>query len=159
MVSLDQLGNQRPLGQRPLAGPSRAPVSIRTSTRGPKWVVTVNAVDCLTGSAATTKLSALMRACYDVVRAAIEEAEQNPEQPMPPVARPLRPNKSVPVAVRLSPTNVKAVEDLAISMGLTPSILIRGWIQRGLAERREQSLAAAVDQLAVDVQRLRELIA
>ena len=99
-----------------------------------------------------------MRACYDVVRAAIEEAEQNPEQPMPPVARPLRPNKSVPVAVRLSPMNVKAVEDLAISMGLTPSILIRGWIQRGLAERRAKP-AGSVDQLAVDVQRLRELIA
>ena len=100
-----------------------------------------------------------MKHAEDVFRAAIEKAEQTADQPMPPAAKPVRPNKSVPVAVRLSPEDVKAVEDLAASMGLTPSILIRGWIQRGLAERRERSLEAAVDQLAVDVQRLRELIA
>ena len=78
---------------------------------------------------------------------------------MPTDAIPTRPNKPVPVAVRLSPEDVAAIDQLAESMGESASVLIRGWIQQGLAAKAEGTIDSAIDQISADVQRLRELVA
>ncbi len=39
------------------------------------------------------------------------------------------------------------------------STLLRGWILTALAVQREESVSTALDRLAADVQRLRELVA
>jgi hypothetical protein len=93
------------------------------------------------------------------VKAAAIEAEANADTPMPHGANPTRPNKSVPVAVRLSPADVAAIDKLASAMNVPVSTLIRGWIQQGLAARSENTLDSAIDKISADVQRLRELVA
>lgn len=93
------------------------------------------------------------------VASAAAEAEATITEPMPEGLKPTRPNKSVPVAVRLSPQDVSAVEELASALDVSVSTLIRGWIRQGLAARAENTVDAALDQIAADVQRLRELVA
>jgi len=39
------------------------------------------------------------------------------------------------------------------------STLLRGWILTALAAKREESVSTAIDRIAADVQRLRELVA
>lgn len=95
----------------------------------------------------------------DEVRDIAVEAEVTADEPMPTGAVPTRPNKSVPVAVRLSPEDVTAIGELASMMNVPVSTLIRGWIQQGLAAKRENTVNSAIDQIAADVQRLRELVA
>jgi predicted nucleotide-binding protein len=95
----------------------------------------------------------------DQVKAIALESETTAETPMPATATPTRPNKSVPVAVRLSPDDVAAIEKLAGKLNVPTSSLIRGWIQQGLTAEREGTLESAVDRIAADVQRLREIVA
>lgn len=95
----------------------------------------------------------------DDVIAAATEADATADQPMPTGSVPTRPNKSVPVAVRLSPEDANAIEQLAAAMNISASTLIRGWISQGLAARRANNVDAALNQIAADVQRLRELVA
>jgi hypothetical protein len=87
------------------------------------------------------------------------EADATVEDPMPKSAKPTRPNKSIPVAVRLGPDEVSAIEQLAGKLEVPTSSLIRGWIQQGLAAQKEGTLDSAIDRIAADVQRLREMVA
>lgn len=93
------------------------------------------------------------------VASAAAEAEATIAEPMPEGSKPTRPKKSVPVAVRMSPQDVSAIEELASALDVSASTLIRGWIRQGLAARAENTVDAALDQIAADVQRLRELVA
>jgi hypothetical protein len=99
----------------------------------------------------------------DDVKALIEtiaaEAEVTRDEAMPAGAVGVRPNKSVPVAVRLAPDDVAAIEALADRLDVPMSSLLRGWIQAALAANNEQTVTAALDRLAADVQRLREIVA
>ena len=95
----------------------------------------------------------------DDVKAAAIEAEATAESSMPAKTRPTRPNKSVPVAVRLSPEDVAAIDQLASTMNVPASALIRGWIRQGLAAKAANTVDSAIDQISADLQRLRELVA
>ena len=95
----------------------------------------------------------------DEVRAIADEADATAESPMPTDATPTRPNKSVPVAVRLTSEDADAIDRLATAMNVPASTLIRGWIRQGLAAKGETTIDSALDQIAADVQRLRELVA
>ncbi len=88
-----------------------------------------------------------------------DEADATAELPMPDGAAGTRPTKSVPVAVRLAPADVAAIEALAERLDVPMSSLLRGWILAALATNNEQTIATALDRLAADVQRLREIVA
>lgn len=94
----------------------------------------------------------------EAVRQAALEAERTADDPMPNDTKPTRPNKSIPVAVRLAPDDVVAIEELAAAMGVPASTVIRGWIRQGLAASRDTTVTAALDQITADVQRLRGLV-
>ena len=87
------------------------------------------------------------------------EADASRDEPMPAGATPMRPNKSVPVAVRLAPDDVAAIEALADKLDVPMSSLLRGWILDALAAHRDESIATALDRVTADIQRLRELVA
>lgn len=87
------------------------------------------------------------------------EAEATAELAMPAGAVGVRVHKSVPVAVRLAPQEVAAIEALADRLDVPMSSLLRGWIQTALAANNTGTVTAALDQLAADIQRLRELVA
>lgn len=87
------------------------------------------------------------------------DADATREERMPDGATATKPNKSVPVAVRLAPDDAAAVEVLAAQLDVPMSTLLRGWILSALAAQREETVAAAIDRIAADVQRLRELVA
>jgi hypothetical protein len=87
------------------------------------------------------------------------EAEATRDQPMPANATPTKPHKTVTVATRLTTEDVAEIEALADRLDVPVSALIRGWILAGLAGRKEDSVASALDRLSADVQRLRELVA
>ena len=87
------------------------------------------------------------------------EADATRDDPMPAGFASTRPNKSVPVAVRLAPDDVAAIEALAGKLDVPISALVRGWILDALAAKREESVATALDRVTADIQRLRELVA
>ncbi|MBU6245823.1 MAG: BrnA antitoxin family protein [Actinomycetales bacterium] len=95
----------------------------------------------------------------DRVRQAAAEAEATMSDPLPEDAPATRPNRTVPVSVRLSPTMVADIEALAQRLDVPSSTLLRGWIQEGLAAHHETTVAGALDQLAADLQRLRQIVA
>jgi hypothetical protein len=95
----------------------------------------------------------------DRVRQAAAEAEATINDPLPEDAPATRPNRTVPVSVRLSPTMVADIEALAQRLDVPSSTLLRGWIQEGLAAHHETTVAGALDQLAADLQRLRQIVA
>jgi len=95
----------------------------------------------------------------DEVKAIAVEADATAELPMPTGVTPTRPNRSVPVAVRLTPEDAAAIDALATAMNVPASTLIRGWIRQGLAAKSETTIDSAINQIAADVQRLRELVA
>jgi predicted DNA-binding protein len=95
----------------------------------------------------------------DRVRQAALEADATMNDPLPEDAQATRPNRSVPVSVRLAPTMVAEIEELAQRLGAPSSTLLRGWIQEGLAAHHETTVAGALDQLAADLQRLRQIVA
>jgi len=95
----------------------------------------------------------------DEVKAFAVEADVTAELPMPTGVIPTRPNKSVPVAVRLTSEDASAIDELATAMNVPASTLIRGWIRQGLAAKNETTIDSALDQITADVQRLRELVA
>jgi hypothetical protein len=85
------------------------------------------------------------------------EADETRDEPMPTGAVGNHPNKSVPVTVRLTLEDVAAIETLADQLDVTMSALLRGWIVTALKAKHEESLTTAIDRIAADVQRLREL--
>ncbi|MGI8702182.1 MAG: hypothetical protein ACR2JU_13435 [Nocardioidaceae bacterium] len=87
------------------------------------------------------------------------EADASRDDPMSGDAVATKPNKSVTVATRLTPETVNEVEALADRLDVPVSALLRGWILAGLAAKKEESVAVALDRLSADVQRLRELVA
>jgi hypothetical protein len=93
------------------------------------------------------------------VGAIADEADVTADDPMPASAPPMKPNRSVPVAVRLTPEDAAAIEELAQRSGLPVSALLRTWITAGLSATRTESVAAAIDRLAADVALLRHLVA
>jgi hypothetical protein len=95
----------------------------------------------------------------DRVRQAAVEAEATINDPLPEEAPATRPNRTVPVSVRLSPTMVADIEALAQRLEVPSSTLLRGWIQEGLAAHHETTVTGALDQLAADLQRLRQIVA
>lgn len=92
------------------------------------------------------------------LKAIAEEAERTRDLPMSKNAKFTKPNQSIPVAVRLTPTDVAAIEELAGKLDLPSSALLRGWIVGGLNATREDSVATALDRIESDVQRLRQLV-
>ncbi|MCI4656650.1 hypothetical protein [Cryobacterium zhongshanensis] len=96
---------------------------------------------------------------HELVDEAAAEADATRNEPMPAGPTPSRPNKSVPVAVRLAPDDVAAIEALAEKLDVPMSRLLRGWILDALAAHRDESVATALDRVTADIQRLRELVA
>lgn len=94
-----------------------------------------------------------------VVAQIAAEADATRDDPMPADAVATKPNKSVTVATRLAPESIDEVEALAARLDVPVSALLRGWILAGLAAKKEESVAVALDRLSVDMQRLRELVA
>ena len=95
----------------------------------------------------------------DRVQKAALEAEATMNDPLPEDAPIIRPNKTVPVSVRLAPPMVAEIEELAQHLDIPASTLLRGWIQQGLAAHHDTTVAGALDQLAADLQRLRQIVA
>lgn len=95
----------------------------------------------------------------DRVHKAALEAEATMNDPLPDDAPATRPNRTVPVSVRLSPAMVVEIEALAQRLDVPSSTLLRGWIQQGLAAHHDTTVAGALDQLAADLQRLRQIVA
>lgn len=87
------------------------------------------------------------------------EAEATRDVPMPADAAPIKPHKTVTLATRLNAEDVAEIEALADRLDVPVSALLRGWILAGLAGRKQDSPATALDRLGADVQRLRELVA
>jgi hypothetical protein len=81
------------------------------------------------------------------------------DHPMPADAMPTKPHRTITVATRLTAVDVAEIEALAERLDMPVSALLRGWIVAGLAGRKEDSVATALDRLSADVQRLRELVA
>jgi predicted transcriptional regulator len=94
----------------------------------------------------------------DRVQKVALEAEATMNDPLPEDAPSIRPNKTVPVSVRLAPPVVVEIEELAQRLDIPASTLLRGWIQQGLAEHHDTTVARALDQLAADLQRLRQIV-
>ena len=94
----------------------------------------------------------------EVIAAAAAEADATMDEPMPAGATVTRPNRSVPVAVRLTPEDAAAIEALAERAGVPVSALLRTWITAGLAATRPGSVSAALDRLAADLALLRQLM-
>ncbi len=86
------------------------------------------------------------------------EADATRDEPMPADAAATKPNKSVPVALRLAPEHLAEIEALASRLDVPVSALLRGWILAALATQREESVSTAIDRIAADLQRLRELV-
>jgi hypothetical protein len=94
----------------------------------------------------------------EVIAAAAAEADATMDEPMPAGATATRPNRSVPVAVRLTPEDAAAIEALAERAGVPVSALLRTWITAGLAATRPGTVSAALDRLAADLALLRQLM-
>ena len=73
----------------------------------------------------------------DRVQKAALEAEATMNDPLPEDAPSIRPNKTVPVSVRLAPPMVAEIEELAQRLDIPASTLLRGWIQQGLAAHHD----------------------
>ena len=86
------------------------------------------------------------------------EADATNSMPMPTDAVASRPNKSVTVGVRLALDDAAAIEAMADRLDIPVSALLRGWIVAALAANRKESITTAIDRIALDVQRLRELV-
>lgn len=86
------------------------------------------------------------------------EADAAVGQPMPPGTVWTKPGKTVTVATRVSPEHLAAIEDLAGKLDVPVSALVRGWVLAGLNAKREESVTTALDRIAADLQRLRELV-
>ena len=86
------------------------------------------------------------------------EADATAGQPMPAGTVWTKPNKTVTVATRVSPEHLAAIEDLAGQLDVPMSALLRGWMLAGLNARKDETVQTAIDRIAVDVQRLRELV-
>lgn len=95
----------------------------------------------------------------EVVGQVAAEAEATREQAMPPGATGVRAHKSVSIAIRLAPGDAAAIEALAARLDVPTSALVRGWILAALTANNTENVTAAIDRLAADVQRLRELVA
>lgn len=95
----------------------------------------------------------------DRVRQVAMEAEATMNDALPEDSPATRPNRTVPVSVRLSPAMVAEIEMLAQRLETPSSTLLRGWIQQGLSAHHETTVAGALDQLAADLQRLRQIMA
>jgi hypothetical protein len=87
-----------------------------------------------------------------VVEEIAAEADATADQPMPAGAVGTKPNKSMPVAVRLAPEDVAAIEALAGQLDVPMSTLLRGWILTALKSTREESVTTALDRISADVQ-------
>jgi len=95
----------------------------------------------------------------DRVQKAAREAEATMNDLLPEDAPIIRPNKTVPVSVRLASPMVAEIEELAQRLDIPASTLLRGWIQQGLAAHHDTTVTGALDQLAADLQRLRQIVA
>lgn len=83
------------------------------------------------------------------------EAEETKDDPMPEGVRPTKPNKSVPVAVRLASAEVDAINVMAQRLGVPVSALLRGWIIEGLHGDRSEPVDLALKRLEDDVRQVR----
>lgn len=100
-----------------------------------------------------------MSAIERQIKSAQEDAEATRDDPYPPDTAGERPGRrrSVVQSVRLPADEFAAIEQVARAADVPVSVLIRGWVLRGLAEERDASLADALDRLAADVDRVRRL--
>ena len=66
--------------------------------------------------------------------------------------------KAKMLTLRMSANDHAAIERVADELGVPVSALVRGWILDGLAEQRGTSVPDAVDRLAAEVERLRNIV-
>lgn len=71
-----------------------------------------------------------------------------------------RPNRAGTrmLSVRMPLTAIEAIEKLAADRDLPVSALVRSWILDGLEDPSTQSVPEALDRLAADVDRLRDIV-
>lgn len=100
----------------------------------------------------------MSRVAKRLVEQIAAEADARRGEPMPADATATKPNRSVPVAVRLAPEDVAAIDALATKLDVPMSSLLRGWIMTALAAQRDETVTTAIDRIAADVQRLREIV-
>lgn len=103
-----------------------------------------------------TKLQKLIAESEQIYAA---EALLDDDAPLPDGAAVSQPNRgrSVVYSVRLRPEQIEQIEALARRLDVPASTLVRGWVLAGLAGEQTDSVAAGLDRLEADVQRLRAL--
>lgn len=94
----------------------------------------------------------------DKIAAIAAEADATIDEPMPTDVAPTRPNKSVVVAVRLTPEDAVAIEALATRTEMPVSALLRTWITAGLASSQTVTVSSTVERLSADLAQLRQQI-
>ena len=89
------------------------------------------------------------------------ESERTKDDPMPAGVRPAKPNKSTPVAVRLSHEEIAAVNAMAERLSVPLSSLLRGWILDGLntdnAPATRPAVFSALNRLESDIKELQKI--
>jgi predicted DNA-binding ribbon-helix-helix protein len=93
------------------------------------------------------------------VEIAQAESEAAREVPLPDDVKGQRRGRSVVQSVRLPEDAYADIERIASDAGVPVSALIRGWVLTALAAERGTSLRAAIDHLAGEAERLRQLAA
>lgn len=97
----------------------------------------------------------------NLIRAEIEQSERTRDLPLPAGAVGVRKNQeqSSVYTLRLPNDAIAALEEIARERDTPASAIARGFILRGLAERRRSTVNVAIERLLADVQALKNLIA
>lgn len=93
------------------------------------------------------------------VEIAQAESEASRELPLPNDVKGQRRGRSVVHSLRLPEDAYADIERIARDSGVPIGALIRGWVLTALAGERGTSLRAAIDHLAGEAERLRQLAA
>jgi predicted DNA-binding ribbon-helix-helix protein len=93
------------------------------------------------------------------VEIAQAESEAALDVPLSEDVKGQRRGRSIVQSVRLPEDAYAEIERIASDSGVPVSALIRGWVLTALARERGTSLRAAIDHLASEAERLRQLAA
>jgi hypothetical protein len=91
------------------------------------------------------------------LRELCEEAERTRDDPYPPDTRWTRPGlaRAKVLTLRLNPEEMDELNRYAAALEAPVSVLVRGWILQRLRAAEEDSPAAAVERIGLEVERLR----
>src|SRR5215470_15388385 len=84
-----------------------------------------------------------------------EASERTRDEPLSGRAARKRPTRSVVYSIRLTPGQTEEIQRIAEAAGIPAAGLVRGWVLRGLAAEREESVEQTMEALSRDVARLR----